>query len=395
MMESRYAVVVIGYNRLYSLKRLCDSLKRTDFLGDSVDLIISLDFWEDRSLYDFSKGFQWDFGEKKVIFHEEKMGLRRHILSCGFFLDEYEALAILEDDIFVSPGFYSYMKQAVQFYEKCDDIAGISLYSFERNSYDGLRFEPVQSAYDTFFMQMAQSWGQIWLRRQWKQFYSWYLENEGQDVLAELHIPKAIKGWGDSSWLKYHTAYCVQKGKFFVYPYHALTTCFTEAGVHVKYSDITCQVALYPNHRRDYNFASFNVQAIKYDVFYERMDMEKYIPEITENQRVCVDLYGDKYRFDGYTHLLTTKELKHVPLINAYALQLKPQELNVIFEIVGKDIYLYAIEDMDLKKITVKNNKWKRLEYFSAPKLTTDFGMMIMYFRKLCNKYIFRHRKIR
>lgn len=386
-MKSKYAVVVIGYNRLYSLERLCVSLNGANYLGDNVDLIISLDFCENNALYMFSESFQWNFGEKRVIFHEKKMGLKKHILSCGIFLEEYEALAILEDDIFVSPEFYSYMIQAIKFYEKDDNIAGISLYSFERNFYNGLGFKPAQSSYDTFFMQMAQSWGQIWLKRQWKEFYDWYLENRERNIFTDLHVPMAIKKWGDSSWLKYHTAYCVLKNKFFVYPYNALTTCFMETGVHAKYSDTTGQVPLYSGQKRNYNFASFDEQAVKYDVFYERMEMEKYIFGLAENKPVCMDLYGDKYQYDGYTYLLTTKEFKHSSRLGSYALQLKPQELNVIFEVEGEDIYLYNIEDI-IERIAVKKNKWKRIEYFSAPKVTSDFQMMLMYFRKLWRRHL-------
>lgn len=389
-MKSKYAIVVIGYNRLHSLKRLFISLNRADYLGDSVDLIVSLDFCEDRSLYKFSENFQWEFGEKRIIFHEKRMGLRKHILSCGSFLEAYEALAILEDDVFVSPGFYSYMKQSVKFYEKRDNIAGISFYSFERNFYDGLGFRPAQSPYDTFFMQMAQSWGQIWLKRQWKEFYNWYLENSEKDVFTDLHIPEAIKKWGNSSWLKYHTAYCVLRNKFFVYPYNALTTCFMDVGAHTKYNDRTSQVALHPDTKGSYYFADFDEKAVKYDVFYERMDMEKCIFELTENKRVCMDLYGDKYQYDGYTHLLTTKEYIGLEPLQSYAFQLKPQELNVVYAISGDDIHLYDIQNIDLASLTVKNIKWKRLEYFSSPKLATDFRMMLMYFRKLWMKHLFK-----
>ena len=44
-----------------------------------------------------------------------------------------EKYAVLEDDIVVSPGYYQYMKQAVEYYKDNADIAGISLYSHKMN----------------------------------------------------------------------------------------------------------------------------------------------------------------------------------------------------------------------------------------------------------------------
>ena len=39
----KFAVVVVGYNRPFGLKRLILSLKEADYLSDKVDLVISID----------------------------------------------------------------------------------------------------------------------------------------------------------------------------------------------------------------------------------------------------------------------------------------------------------------------------------------------------------------
>ncbi len=387
-MRSKFAIVVIGYNRLRSIQRLCDSLKKADYLNDKIDLIISLDFCDDKSVLNFSENIQWKNGNKYVVFHEEKMGLRKHILSCGAFLDQYEALAVFEDDVFVSPAFYSYMKQAVAFYQDCDDIGGISFYCFERNGNNGLGFKPAPSKYDNFFMQVAQSWGQIWLRRQWKEFYQWYLENQ-ELQFESIHIPEAIKRWGNSSWLKYHTVYCHLKQKYFVYPYKSLTTCFAEAGEHAKFSDNIGQVTLY-SENQNYIFARCEDDAVKYDIFYERMDMERYLNSKEGNKRICIDLYGDKYCYDNATHLLTTKQLESVVPEQSFALRLKPHEMNVICQMEGDDIYLYNICGIAFEDKRIKKCMWKKWEYFAAPKMTSDFNMMLLYLKKLIRKHFVR-----
>lgn len=386
--KSQYAVVVIGYNRLHSLERLCESIKNANYLGDQVDLIFSLDHAQDETVFQFADGFQWDYGNKKVVYHKEKLGLRKHVLSCGGFLEDYEAIAVFEDDLFAAPAFYSYMKQTVMFYQDCDDIAGISFYSFARNGWTGLGFQPVQTEYDVFFMQIAQSWGQIWMRKQWKEFYNWYLENQNNNVFDKIDIPLPIKGYSEASWAKYHVAYCIMENKFFVYPYTALSTCFMEVGVHTKYSDITGQVSLYTDVDKQYRLAEYDENAVKYDAFFERTDLYKYITDMdSEDVRLCVDIYGSKYMFEGYTHLLTSKEYVGLAPLGSYSFQLKPQELNIIYGMQGTDVFLYDIRNVDLCKLTVKDNRWKMWEYFSAPKVTTDFNMMMMYFKKLCHKY--------
>ena len=38
----------------------------------------------------------------------------------------------------------------------------------------GQTFVPVMGEYDNYFLQCAQSWGQLWFRNQWNDFRRWY-----------------------------------------------------------------------------------------------------------------------------------------------------------------------------------------------------------------------------
>ena len=128
-------IVAIGYNRLESLKRLLMTLKRVDYKEDRVTLIISLDFNENNDVKDFASKFQWPYGDKILRFSHKKLGLRRHVLQCGNYLNEYnlDAIAVFEDDIVPSVAFYNYMRQAVAYYQNVAEVAGIALYSFRIN----------------------------------------------------------------------------------------------------------------------------------------------------------------------------------------------------------------------------------------------------------------------
>ena len=92
-------------------------------------------------------------------------------------------------------------------------------------------FYPLQTDSDVYLMQCAQSWGQVWMKKQWFEFKEWYIVHN--EEFHELpHLPNAICNWPKSSWLKYHTRYCIEKNKYFVYPYVSLSTNNADIGTH-------------------------------------------------------------------------------------------------------------------------------------------------------------------
>ena len=124
---------------------------------------------------------EWPFGNKIIKTYPKRMGLRNHILTCGDYVEGYDGIAVFEDDIFVAPTFYSFMKQAVEFYKDDDNVAGISLYSHMWSEYNKRPFVAEKKEYDNYFLQYAQSWGQVWMPKQWKEFKEWYKNNSGEN----------------------------------------------------------------------------------------------------------------------------------------------------------------------------------------------------------------------
>ena len=241
-MMNRIAIIAVTYNRLNSLKRLLDSLEKADYQNESPTLIISIDKSDTDSIEKFADCYVWPVGEKIVSRHEKNMGLKSHMMSLGNWFDEFETLVILEDDIVVSPCFYAYARQSSDFYMSNDEVAGISLYGFSMNYHIGIPFAPMKNEYDGYFMNCAMSWGEIWMKPQWQDFYQWYLDH--QDFNYEPHLPESICKW-DKSWLKYHTRYCIEQNKYFLHPYTSLSTNNGDTGTHnTKKSDSTYQVSL-------------------------------------------------------------------------------------------------------------------------------------------------------
>jgi glycosyltransferase involved in cell wall biosynthesis len=335
-----YAIVTIGYNRVNSLKRLINSLLNAEYLNDKVDLIISIDNSGTNAVEEYAKKVSWPFGNKTIKTYPERMGLRKHVLACGDYVYGYDAIAVLEDDIFVAPTFYSFMKQAVEFYKEDENIAGISLYSHLWSENNRRPFVPEKKKYDNYFLQYAQSWGQVWMPRQWQAFRDWYMKNDGE-IKPDENTPEAIVNWPKTSWLKYHIKYCIEKNKYFVYPYMSYTTNFVEIGEHCRTSNTVYQVPMVYDAAGDYRFARFGAEDVAYyDAFFERIISADVFNDI--DGEVEVDLYGNKPIKASAKYLLTSKRLTKLAL-RKYGLQLRPHEMNVFQNIPGNDLFLYDL----------------------------------------------------
>jgi len=352
------AIVVVTYNRANSLRRLLNALSIASYTTVDIPLVISIDFQNSENHKEVLKtasDFNWQFGEKRIIEHKENLGLRKHILGCGNLSEEFGSIIMLEDDIYVSPQFYDYSVQMLAYYENKEYVAGISLYKHLRNVNVNRTFTPQNNGYDVFLMQFAQSWGQCWSVRMWKDFYSWYLEN--QSLVPEAEVPTFVSSWPESSWLKYFIKYVIKKDKYFVYPYESLSTNFTDTGTHNKVANNVSQVPLQLDSKK-YNIPTIEA-AIKYDAFFERQDLET----VLSIESLCVDLYGAKKQNEGVKYLLS---MKHLPyeIVGSYGLNFRPHELNVILKNNGNDIFLYdtSISKQDNPAV-VNNQIYKQLFY--------------------------------
>lgn len=356
----KIAIVVVAYNRVNSLSRLLYSLNDAVY-GQEVTLIISIDNSGNNQVLEYSKSFEWSHGDKRIIRHPQRLGLRKHVISCGNLTNIYDAVIVLEDDIFVSKYFFSYVVKTVNKYDKCDSIAGISLYKHQWNVGINRPFVPLDNGYDVFFIKYAQSWGQVWTRRMWSQFYKWYLDNEGKiDQVAGL--PKYVLNWPESSWLKYHIGFVVDTNRYFVYPHISLSTNFTDSGTHNKVSTTNFQVPILSHDKSVYKLPEIDEKALKYDVFFEIENLDNFLILEKRKENICIDLYGVKNNFEKKRYWLTTIP-SNFKLIENFSLQLQPHELNIIYNLNGSGIFLYdthyeegrftksQIEDLTVSKV--------------------------------------------
>lgn len=387
--KDKICIVAVEYNRPESTERQLYNLAAADYSGDSVDLLISIDKGERQDeIVHISEQFQWMHGEKNIRVFPTKQGLRPHIIQCGDISEQYAAVVVLEDDVTVSPVFYQYVKEAIRFYMNDERIAGISLHKRFVNDCCNF-FEPECNGYDTFLMQYAQSWGECWTSKMWRNFKQWYEENQDEKFLLETHrifrqIPCSIRNWGNQSWLKFFMAYIVDKDLYFVYPYQALSTNHSEKGEHNSSSSNAYQVSMLSG-KKNYCFASFE-NAVKYDIFMERMD---YIVTGYENQKVVLDLYGTKEDFSNADVLISSQQLPY-KLLESWELKYRPHEVNCKYPVSGHGLYVYDLKCSGKKPR--KNTVTVRTRYDVRASSCRNLLKLVLF--EIKTRYLYRIKKL-
>lgn len=386
----KIAITVVAYNRLDSLKRLMSSLMRAVYDEDNIDLIMSVDKSENRDIYNYIDTIRWEHGVIHRIYKQENLGLKNHILSCGEYFDKFslDAQVILEDDLYVAFDFFTYVREAVDMYHECNSLAGISLYSMSRNLQKDTPFIPVQTRYDAYFMKYAQSWGEVWLKHQWKDFINWYYEHRDYNF-SNGSIPINVSRWPQSSWLKYHIAYCIECSKYFLYPYKSLSTNFADAGTHYVRTTNKLQVELLTQRKSNYVFPRFeDADAVKYDEFEENESLAACLG--INHDDLCVDIYGVKNKVLQKHYLLTCDNCDF-KVIRSFALELIPHDMNIIEGLAGNSVFLY---DTHIKKKNRKISGMNKQEhlwnfYYREPNLF-KYNIPYIYIRQLNSRLLIK-----
>lgn len=199
--KSKVAIVCVGFNRIKSIKRLLESVLNAEYPSNDIPLVISIDCSGDIELYEYVKSIEWPYGQKYVNIQTKRLGLKDHIYQCGDLTDYFKAIILLEDDLYVSPHFYSYTLKVLEAYGDDKRIAQISLYKNERNGYVGLPFVNIQNGADVFLMQDVSTWGECWTKSMWDSFKQWRDSHTEKDIL-KIDMPYTIKRW-TRAWSKY------------------------------------------------------------------------------------------------------------------------------------------------------------------------------------------------
>jgi hypothetical protein len=357
------AIIVAAFNRPHSLQRLLGSILKA-FIGVPVSLYISIDGKGAKEVIEIAHNYVWPFGSKKIIVHQENLGLHKHILSCGDLSEIHDGIIILEDDLFVASNFYNFAFKAMGFYKPDDRIAGISLYTHCFNETAETSFMPLNDGSSVFFMQLASSWGQCFSREQWAQFKSWYDNNKRLSREQLYKLPPNVAKWPESSWKKYFISYMVENDLYFVYPRNSYSTNFGDKGVNLN-NDDHFQVPL--NYGKDnIRFCSFLESRLKYDSYCEILPccLNTFDNSLAEFN-YTVDLYGNKpIRQVTSDYILSSRSSSNP--IHSFARKMIPHETNIIAGILGNDIAFSHI--LDINKSTQGYSNERVVYYHRLPR---------------------------
>lgn len=347
----RPAIVAVAYDRPQALKRLLSSIEAAKYPDDVRPvLVISIDKSDSDDVVCEAKSFEYTHGDKVILERPERMGLRRHVLSCGDLTKEYGSIIVLEDDLFVSPDFYNYACAVLDFSDDHEDIGSVSLYNHLFNVHTREAFYAIDDGYDNYYLQIASSWGQAYTKKQWELFKEWYEKNSDRD-LAGPDVPLNISGWSDKSWLKYYIVYLIETGRYTIYPRTGMTTNFGDVGTHACKIDTDLQVPISASgSERGWCFSTVQQSQAVYDPFFELKDDILHDRICPGDSCLIVDLYGSKPVNElillkkkagkGHIHVLSSQRLPF-KAVRSFGRQMRPVDANAVYGIEGNDLFLY------------------------------------------------------
>jgi hypothetical protein len=384
-------IIVIAYNRVNALQRILNSLNMA-ICPEGTKLIISIDNnGTNQEVAVIANEYQWNFGEKQVIYRVERLGLRRHIITCGDMIYQYGSTIIIEEDMVVSPFFYKFAQEALNYYNDSQEIAGMSLYSLPYTEACKLPFIPLRDDSSVYFAQVPCSLGMVYSVRQWDDFKKWLILNP--DLKQIKGLPLIVtKYWSESSWKKYMYGYMVVSNKYFIYPQISLTSNFNDRGENMYAKSYVGQVGLQMVPIK-FKFKSVDESLNVYDAYSEILaDRLKILCKTLNDYDFEVDLFGQKESFSK-EYVITSKKCKK--RIIGFERAMKPAELNVVYNIPGTELSFAKSEDVIFDSKTIDDLIFKTMaveefidiyNYFYTNVFDTKVLFKILKFR-LKNKF--------
>jgi hypothetical protein len=342
-------IIISAYNRPQALAHLLGSLEKAHYpTGSNVHLIISIDHGPDgihKGVLDIAQAFVWNAGQKEIIEQPERLGLVKHVMACGRLSGQVGDIIFLEDDLLVSPSFYAYATQALDFYRDDERIAGHCLYSLWFNGYTQQLFVPIQDGGDSFYVQVPYTQGQAFTAKQWAAMDAWIAAEPAHKPAAAL-LHDSFSRFDSEDWFPSFARYAVGAGRFTVYPRVSLTTGTGDPGVHFTHQSNFFEVPLQRGKTR-FAFKSFDDADAIYDSFFEILPSRlNRLTEILNPYDYSVDLYATKSARQLDTdYTLTTRSASRS--MKTFGQQRWPMEMNVVDNVSGDAIRLCQTGDID------------------------------------------------
>jgi hypothetical protein len=241
-----------------SLHRLLTSIRSAHYLGDRVNLFLNLEQTTDDATRKMLEGSSWPFGSISLRHRIVMGGLLASIVESWYPANDDTYGVLLEDDVEVSPLFYSWLKFTILYYrygaeamrKQSERLYGISLYqpkNIELRPEGRRKFDAHKLLEDIgipstlpYLSQIPCSWGAAYFPEHWKEFHQFLTirMSEAALDLSDPIVPNIRSNRWPNSWKRYLIELVYLKGYSMLYPNYAdfrsLSTNHLEQGTHVK-----------------------------------------------------------------------------------------------------------------------------------------------------------------
>ncbi len=191
-------IVLFVYNRLDHTQGVIDTLSKNSLAKES-ELYIFSDAAKNESgrekvnavrAFVCDKTWHNNFKKVTIIEAEQNKGLAKSIIAgVTKIIHEYQRVIVLEDDLVLSPYFLNYMNEALDFYEKEENIWSISGYSFPMKCMK-------EYPHDVFYSYRGCSWGWATWSDRWN-LVDWDVKDYQALSRDPEWIKKFNRGGGD------------------------------------------------------------------------------------------------------------------------------------------------------------------------------------------------------
>lgn len=191
-------IVLFVYNRLEHTQKVIETLSKNELAKESELYIFSDAAKNDAGLEKvntvraFIHDEKWHENFKNVTITEaiENKGLANSVIyGVTKIIQEYQKVIVIEDDLILSPFFLDYMNEALEFYEKDENIWSISGYSFPMKTMQ-------KYPHDVFYSYRGCSWGWATWSDRWT-MVDWNVEDYSKLEKDAQWRRKFNRGGGD------------------------------------------------------------------------------------------------------------------------------------------------------------------------------------------------------
>ena len=223
--DTVFEIVVLTMSRAHSLTQLLESLEESDYDGDQVKLTIKIDFAAEKAERDavraVAESFSFSHGPKTVISAGTNQGLRGAWLDAWLPACEECHAVIFEDDIRVSPRWYTWIRGVWSVYRGRHDVAGVSLMRQNLIAELPWKKKEIVNGHEPFLYSLVGTIGFSPHPVQWRAFLSWIRSIDLRSF--DVYIPGLVTSewWSGQDkrhmWSQHFIYFCKQHDLYTLY----------------------------------------------------------------------------------------------------------------------------------------------------------------------------------